>query len=147
MKPILTFLTALAFAIAGISLAVKDNNDRVSFRQNTIAASTLPNWMPKMPLDLQLDMEKKYTKTDTVYVPQEILVVSDTVPKYKPKSRSARTRKSTSMRRNLRSPAVEPDSIVKNQVRKVREEQTLDTIGLPKESIILVVDGKEVYKR
>lgn len=148
MKAVMTVLCAISFAIVGIGIGLLNINSE-SKPGNTLYASTLPHYeVPRLPLDVQLDLEKKYTKTDTVYVPQEVLVVNDTASKSLTKSRSARTRKSTTKRRQrLRSPAVEPDSIVKNQVRRDREEHTLDTIGLPKSSIILTVDGKEVYKR
>ena len=80
-----------------------------------------------------------YLPTDTVFVTKTRWV--------KPKVRSAHTRESASIRQNLRNPAVEPDPIVKNKVCGDREEYSPDTIGPPKESIILVVDGEEVYKR
>jgi hypothetical protein len=148
MKPVMTFLCSLFFAIAGISLAINENNNSTGYSQNAIHASTLPYIeAPKLPLDVQLDLEKKYTKTDTVYVPQELMVVAEK-SKSITKSRSAHTRKSTvSKRQELRSPVVEPDTLMKSQVCGDREEYTPDTIGPPKESIILIVDGEEVYKR
>ena len=151
MKPILTFLCALCFGVVGISLAITSNNNRIlSNKQNTISASTVPNiQLPKLPLDLQLDLEKKYIKTDTVYIPQELVVVGKTESKSltnRHKSKHALANAATS-RQSLRSPACEPDTVVKNQACGVREEYTPDTIGPPKESIILVVDGEEVYKR
>lgn len=143
----MTILCSLAFAVAGIFLAVKDNKSVPGYGQNAIHASTLPViGMPKLPLDLQLDLEKKYVKHDTVYVPESIVLVKEK-SQVNRKARSAHTRKSASIRQNLRNPAVEPDPIVKNQVCGDREEYSPDTIGPPKESIILVVDGKEVYKR
>ena len=147
MKAVMTILCSIAFAVVGIGIGLM-NISSVSVPQNALHASTLPHYgVPTLPLDVQLDLEKKYTKTDTVYVPQELVVVADT-SKLITKSRSAHTRKSAvSQRQRLRSPAVEPDTLMKKQVCGDREEYTPDTIGPPKESIILVVDGKEVYKR
>ena len=148
MKYVMTILCSFAFAIAGICLAIQDNSSSPGYNQNAIHASTLPKYgTPKLPLDLQLDLEKKYSKTDTVYLPSDTVFVTKQ-QKAKPKVRRAHTLKSASMsRQSLRSPAYNPDSIVKNKVCGDREENTPDTIGPPKGSIILVVDGKEVYKR
>ena len=44
-------------------------------------------------------------------------------------------------------PAIMPDTIPYKDVDVGREENPTDTIGPPKESIILIVDGEEVYKR
>lgn len=143
----MTVLCSFAFAIAGICLAIQSNSSGSGYNQNAIHASTvtIPK-LPQLPLDLQLDMEKKYSKTDTVYLPTDTVYVPK-IRWVKPKVRSAHTRESASIRQNLRNPAVEPDSIVKNKVCGDREEYSPDTIGPPKESIILVVDGEEVYKR
>ena len=143
----MTVLCSFAFAIAGICLAVQSDSSGSGYNQNAIHASTvtIPK-LPQLPLDLQLDLEKKYVKHDTVYVPESIVLVKEK-SRVKPKVRSAHTRKSASIRQNLRNPAVEPDPIVKNKVCGDREEYSPDTIGPPKESIILVVDGEEVYKR
>lgn len=143
----MTVLCSFAFAIAGICLAIQSNSSGSGYNQNAIHASTvtIPK-LPQLPLDLQLDLEKKYVKYDTVYVPESIVLVKEK-SRAKPKVRSAHTRKSASIRQNLRNPAVEPDPIVKNKVCGDREEYSPDTIGPPKESIILVVDGEEVYKR
>ena len=147
MKFVMTVLCSFAFAIAGICLAIQSNSSSPGYNQNAIHASTLPNFgKPTLPLDLQLDIEKKYSKTDTVYIAVD--TVSVTAKPQHNKSRRAHTLKSTSIRRQkLRSPALDPDTIVKNKVCGDREEYTPDTIGLPKSSIILVVDGEEVYKR
>ena len=147
MKHVMTILCAIAFAVAGIGLGLSESKQSTSYGQNALHASTLPNYgMPKLPLDLQLDLEKKYTKVDTVYVPADTVFIK-VKQRVKPKVRIAHTRKSASIRQNLRNPAVEPDPIVKNKVCGDREEYSPDTIGPPKESIILVVDGEEVYKR
>lgn len=150
MRYITTILCTLAFLVAGISLAVQDNNDSPAFKHQTISAATVPVYsMPELPLDLQLDLKNKYKTTDTVYVTQP----SDTVFVEKVKwVKSKQTAKHTMARAALKRqgldiPASEPDSVVKSKVRGDREEYTPDTIGPPKASIILIVDDKEVYKR
>lgn len=151
MRYITTILCALAFAVAGISLAIQDNNQALGFNKHqTLSAATVPSYsLPELPLDLRLDMEKKYKTTDTVYVTQP----TDTVfveklkwvkSKRKPEYAQARA---ALKRQGLDIPALEPDSLVKNFAYGDREEHTPDTIGPPKASIILTVDGEEVYKR
>lgn len=150
MRYITTILCALAFAIAGISLAMQDNKESSAFHHQTISAATVPSYsLPEFPLDLRLDMEKKYKSTDTVYVkqPTDTVFVEKKVwvkPKHKPEYTEARA---ALKRQGLDIPASEPDVLVKNPVYGDREEHTPDTIGPPKASIILTVDGEEVYKR
>jgi hypothetical protein len=150
MRYITTILCTLAFLVAGISLAVQDNKDSQVFTHQTISAATVPSYsLPGLPLDLQLDLKKKYKETDTVYVTQP----SDTV--YVEKIRWVKskhkaehiTARAALKRQGLDIPASEPDSVVRNKVCGDREEYTPDTIGPPKASIILIVDDKEVYKR
>lgn len=148
MKYLTTILCALAFAIAGISLAVQDEKPSgVSFMHQTISAATVPSYnLPEFPLDLRLDMEKKYKKTDTVYSSHTDTVFVEKVVwrKQKPAYIAARA---AIKRQGLDTPAMEPDEIVKGPMYGDREEHTPDTIGPPKASIILTVDGEEVYKR
>ena len=150
MRYITTILCTLAFLVAGISLAVQDKNNSPVFKHQTISAATVPEYsLPGLPLDLQLDLKNKYKTTDTVYVTQP----SDTVFVEKVKwVKSKQTAKHTMARAALKRqgldiPASEPDALVKNNVCGDREEYTPDTIGPPKASIILTVDGEEVYKR
>ena len=150
MRYMTTILCTLAFLVAGISLAVQDNNNSPVFNHQTISAATVPMYsLPELPLDLRLDMEKKYKTTDTVYVTQP----SDTVFVEKVKwvklkhNAEHTTARAALKRQGLDIPASEPDSIVKNKVCGDREEYAPDTIGPPKVSIILTVDGEEVYKR
>ena len=150
MKYAMTILCAMAFCIAGACLAFTEKNrSSSSFHGATISAATLPINMSdvKLPLDLQLDLEKKYTKVDTVYTPMEIICVSSSKVN-KPKHKRAHTLAYAAAKREGQSiPAPEPDPPVKNQVCGDREENTPDTIGPPKASIILTVDGEEVYRR
>lgn len=95
-----------------------------------------------LPLDLRLDLAKTQPKDS---VPNFTIEVSAQKPKekvvYKYKTRTVRV-------------PVEPDTLptigdVKDSLATpgVREEHTPDSIGHPKSSIILTVDGEEVYKR
>lgn len=122
----------------------------VSFNHQTISAATVPSYsLPEFPLDLQLDLKKKYKTTDTVFVeqPTDTLFVEKikwAKPKHKPEYAEARA---AMKRQGLDIPASEPDVLVKNPAYGDREEHAPDTIGPPKASIILTVDGEEVYKR
>ena len=150
MKYVTTILCTLAFLIAGISLAVQDNNNSPVFRHQTISAATVPSYsLPELPLDLQLDLKNKYKETDTVYVTQpNDTVFVEKIKWVKSKHKAEHiTARAALKRQGLDIPASEPDSVVQNKVCGDREEYTPDTIGPPKASIILTVDGKEVYKR
>ena len=148
MRYMTTILCTLAFLVAGISLAVQDNNDSPVFKHQTISAATVPTYsLPELPLDLRLDMEKKYKTTDTVYIPSDTIFV-EKVKWVKSKHKAEHTTARAALKRQgLDIPASEPDVLVKNKVCGDREEYTPDTIGPPKASIILTVDGEEVYKR
>ena len=151
MRYLTTILCTLAFLAAGISLAVQDKNNSPTFKRQTITAATVPSYgLPGFPLDLQLDLEKKYKKTDTVYITSQS---TDTVfvekkVWIKPKQNAKHTMAYAAMKRQgLDIPAIEPDTLVKKKVCGDREEYTPDSIGPPKASIILIVDDEEVYKR
>ena len=150
MKYVTTILCTLAFLIAGISLAVQDNNNSSVFRHQTISAATVPSYsLPELPLDLQLDLKNKYKETDTVYVTQpNDTVFVEKIKWVKSKHKAEHiTARAALKRQGLDIPASEPDSVVQNKVCGDREEYTPDSIGPPKASIILIVDDKEVYKR
>ena len=148
MRYMTTILCTLAFLVAGISLAVQDNNNSPVFNHQTISAATVPVYsLPELPLDLRLDMEKKYKTTDTVYIPSDTIFV-EKVKWVKSKHKAEHTTARAALKRQgLDIPASEPDDVVKSKVCGDREEYTPDTIGPPKASIILTVDGEEVYKR
>ena len=148
MRYMTTILCTLAFLVAGISLAVQDNNNSPVFNHQTISAATVPMYsLPELPLDLQLDLKNKYKTTDTVYIPSDTIFV-EKVKWVKSKHKAEHTTARAALKRQgLDIPASEPDALVKNKVCGDREEYTPDTIGPPKASIILTVDGEEVYKR
>ncbi len=143
MKFVTTILCSIIFAIAGISLATSENNTTVS-KHATVSAATVPQYnFPTLPLDVQLDLNKKYNKPDTVYLDNYTAVLPPRPEKIVTKVK----------RIYLPAPIQEdtgsiiPIDSAKNKVGGAREEYTPDTIGPPKGSIILVVDGEEVYKR
>lgn len=154
MRTLTTIICALCFAVAGTSLALTNYNPTDN-SYNTASAALIPKWDVSnihksglLPLDLQLDLEKKYKENhvcepeivhDTVYVEQKV--------KYKRKRVDSSTiPRAVDKRLGDSIPAILPDTLL-NSVDTVREEYTVDTIGPPKVSIILIVDGKEVYKR
>lgn len=148
MKYITSILCCLAFAVCGVSLALSENKD-LGFKHPSVSAATVPQYyaLPKLPLDVQLDLDKKYKERDTVYL-DTLKLPGKVVYKYKTKYLSAPDTESMVARPDSLSTPVEMDiGAIKNQAGVVREEQTTDNIGPPKESIILVVDGEEVYKR
>ena len=149
MKQITTILCSLVFCIAGICLAVSEHDAKVSKHQ-TLSAATLPVYntkaMSSIPLDIQLDLAKKYSRTDTVYVPQEYVVINGKSVKNKTK-RAHTLAKATQHRQGISPPASNPDSVVGKYVCGGREEYPPDSIELSKSSICLTVDGEVVYKR
>lgn len=148
MKYVTTIICCLAFAFAGWSLATSDNNELPDYHQ-TISAATLPKIGPNMlPLDVQLDLNKRDKELpDTVYVPNDTMFVKtpDIVINLVRKHASTQAR-ATMKRVGDSIPAAIPDTLVKNKVDVGREEQPTDTIRSPG-SVILIVDGEEVYKR
>lgn len=149
MKYVTTILCCLAFAICGISLAISENK-AVGIYHSSVSAANVPQYaLPKLPLDVQLDLDKKYKERDTVYL--DTLYRDGPVQikyKYKTKYIPAPDTGSTAAKPDSPNIPVEIElGAVKNKAGVVREEQTTDSVGPPKESIILLVDGEEVYKR
>lgn len=138
-------------ALAGIGFAIGVNNESVSTSYKTANAAPVLNWAPGVtyPLDLRLTAENEYKKDDT----KEQIVIRDTVYKdkivykYRTRKLSSTMARVESKRQCNSTPAIMPDTIPCKDVDVGREENPTDTIGPPKESIILIVDGKEVYKR
>lgn len=154
MKQFTTILCSILFAVAGIGLGMYNPlQDKTSNGYKSASAAPILAWHPsvqgRLPLDLQLDLEKDTTcatcteqcTRDTVY--KDSIVYKYRI-KYVPMPEKARA---TAKRLGDSIPAALPDSPVVNNFGTGREEQPVDTIGPPKESIILIVDGEEVYKR
>lgn len=151
MKQINTFLCCFFMALCGIGFAIGVNNESVSTSYKTANAAPVLNWAPGVtyPLDLRLTAENEYKKDST----EEQIVVHDTIHHDRIVYRY-RTRRATSTMPRVESkrqcdsiPAIMPDTIPCKDVDVGREENPTDTIGPSKESIILIVDGEEVYKR
>jgi hypothetical protein len=115
-----------------------------------------PSTQGRLPLDLQLSLEKDTTchecKIEKV---RDTIRIDSVVYKYKTKyvpmpekARATAKRDGDSIPAILPDAPVElPDSPIVSHFGAGREENPADTIGPPKESIILIVDGEEVYKR
>ena len=141
--------------IAGAGLAISRMND---MPQNTIAAATMPDYRPvpvivgdSLPLDIQLDLDKKASKSRATF--KDSINIIDSVryiTKVKWKTRYRRGPHISHDGTGNEMAAVNPDSLSRmpaNHDMVDRTENTTDTIGASKASIILTVDGKEVYKR
>ena len=151
MKQINTFLCCFFMALCGIGFAIGVNNESVSTSYKTANAAPVLNWAPGVtyPLDLRLTAENEYKKDST----EEQIVVHDTIHHDRIVYRY-RTRRATSTMPRVESkrqcdsiPAITPDTITYKNVDVGLEENPTDTVGPSKESIILIVDGEEVYKR
>ena len=151
MKQFTTIICSILFAVAGIGLGIYNPlTDKATDSYKSASAAPVLNWASnkygRLPLDLQLSLEKDTTcetcnKIDTVY--KDSIVYRDRI-KYVPmpkKARAAEKRLGDSI------PVILPDPPVVNDFGAGREENPADTIGPPKASIILTVDGEEVYKR
>ena len=153
MKHFTTIVCSILFAVAGIGLGLYNPLTDKANSYKSASAAPVISWHPsvqgRLPLDLQLSLEKdttchecKVTEVhDTVY--QDSIVYKYKV-KYVPMPEKARA---TAKRSGDSIPAILPDAPVVNHFGAGREENPADTIGPPKESIILIVGGEEVYKR
>lgn len=154
MRYFTTIVCSILFAVAGIGLGLYNPlTDMATNSYKSASAAPILAWHPgmqgRLPLDLQLSLEK-----DTTCHECKVTEVHDTVSidsvvyryktKYVPMPEKARA---TAKRLGDSIPAVLPDAPVVNNFGAGREENPADTIGPPKESIILIVDGEEVYKR
>lgn len=125
--------------------------------QNTIAAANMPDYRPvwtigsgKLPLDLQLDLDKKASESRAT--PKDSINIIDSVryiTKVRWKTRYRRSAHITHDGTGNELAAVTPDSLARMPVNKdmlVREEKTKDGVVVSKAtSIQLTVDGKVVY--
>ena len=152
MKRLTTIILAVAFMIAGVSAAFMDYNPPSN---KTMMAATIPEplqWNTKglMPLDLQLDLDKRLSHETPTVEPERIV---DTV--YVDKVRWKTRYKTVAARTTAREvgehmPAVTPDSMphVPTIISTLeREEQPNDFEESPNgPSIQLTVDGVIVYQ-
>lgn len=151
MKKFSAFLCSFFMALAGIGFAIGTSEPSNSVSYKTLNAAPVLHWAPNatLPLDLKLDLEKKYTNGNDT---KELEVIHDTiykdkiVYKYRTRKVSSTIPRAEAKRLGDSIPAIIPDTPVAD-VDVGREEHPTDTIGPPKESIILTVGGEVVYKR
>lgn len=152
MKRLTTIILAVAFMIAGVSAAFMDYSPPSN---KTMMAATIPEplqWNTKglMPLDLQLDLDKRLSR-ETPTVEPERIVDTVYVDKVKWKTRYKTVAARTIAREvGEHMPAVNPDSMphVPTIISTLeREEQPNDFEESPNgPSIQLTVDGVIVYQ-
>lgn len=152
MKRLTTIILAVAFMIAGVSAAFMDYNPPSN---KTMMAATIPeplqwNTNGLMPLDLQLDLDKRLSH-ETPTVEPERIVDTIYVDKIKWKTRYKTVAARTIAREvGEHMPAVTPDSMphVPTIISTLeREEQPNDFEESPNgPSIQLTVDGVIVYQ-
>lgn len=152
MKQLTTIILAVAFMIAGVSAAFMDYNPPSN---KTMMAATIPeplqwNTNGLMPLDLQLDLDKRLSH-ETPTVEPERIVDTVYVDKIKWKTRYKTVAARTTAREvGEHIPAVTPDSMphVPTIISTLeREEQPNDFEESPNgPSIQLTVDGVIVYQ-
>lgn len=151
MKKFSAFLCSFFMALAGIGFAIGTSEPSNSVSYKTLNAAPVLHWAPNatLPLDLKLDLEKKYTNGNDT---KELEVIHDTiykdkiVYKYRTRKVSSTIPRAEAKRLGDSIPAIIPDTFVAD-VDVGREEHPTDTIGPPKESITLTVGGEVVYKR
>ena len=152
MKRLTTIILAVAFMIAGVSAAFMDYNPPSN---KTMMAATIPeplqwNTNGLMPLDLQLDLDKRLSH-ETPTVEPERIVDTVYVDKIKWKTRYKTVAARTTAREvGEHLPAVTPDSMPHAPTiisTLEREEQPNDFEESPNgPSIQLTVDGVIVYQ-
>lgn len=152
MKRLTTIILAVAFMIAGVSAAFMDYNPPSN---KTMMAATIPEplqWNTKglMPLDLQLDLDKRLSR-ETPTVEPERIVDTVYVDKVKWKTRYKTVAARTIAREvGEHMPAVNPDSMPHAPTiisTLEREEQPNDFEESPNgPSIQLTVGGVIVYQ-
>lgn len=161
MKKFSAFLCSFFMALAGIGFAIGTSEPSNSVSYKTLNAAPVLHWAPNatLPLDLKLDLEKKYTNSndtkelevihDTIYkdkIVHDTIYKDKIVYKYRTRKVSSTIPRAEAKRLGDSIPAIIPDTFVAD-VDVGREEHPTDTIGPPKESIILTVGGEVVYKR
>jgi hypothetical protein len=116
-------------------------HDNSLFNTNTISAATIPSWNynGQLPLDLQLDLAKRI-KPDTIVIHDTVLVNNTKYIRVPVPKRTTDTLYINVA--ELQEIEVLP---VKNRSPGDREERTLDETQSPKQSVILIIDGNQVY--
>lgn len=155
MKRLTTIVCSICFMIAGIALAIYEPNTH----GNEIQASPLVWNIPKgnvIPLDLQLDLEKRQSNNvpvkDSINIQDSIRYIYKVKYVYRPKpedSDKCVAARTTARNVGQHLAAVTPDSLPMNPAltgTPDREEQPGETVVTSKAtSIQLTVDGNVVY--
>ena len=151
MKNVTTIVCCVALMIAGAITAFW--NYTVPSNKTAVAA-TIPqlSWAPnvRMPLDLQLDLEKRQNHASPIKDSINLIDSVRIVTKVRWKTRYRDEADRTAARdAGTHLAAVNPDSLPKKPAipgTVVREENATDTVGVSKTpSIQLSVDGEVVY--
>ncbi len=152
MRYVTSIICCLAFAIAGILLAIHDNNvkELALTKHQTLNAATLPVIRPQMlPLDVQLDLGKRFSKTDTVEIHDTFFVDKPQIIVINKKSSKVNSPKKATVYDKVKfTPELTLNNPVSNKGISDREEKTEEIVDSSKESSIqLIVDGKIVYSK
>lgn len=129
------------FMLGGAFLALKDF--KMPGHQTALASPTIQYpLLGKLPLDLQLDLEKRQ-KTDTVHI-------TDTVTKTVTNTKYVKVPQRKHTTDTLYQPMLIPEPphsvLVNNSIAGDREEYTpVELIGSKSSSVTLTVDGHVVY--
>lgn len=154
MKRLTTIICCICLMIAGAGLAISNLNQ---LPQNTIAAANMPTDRPvpvivgsnSLPLDIQLDLDKRASEkratSDTIASDS----VLNTVKPVKQKARSKKRAHITHSSPGNPLAAVTPDSLSSRPANKDmldREEKSKEGVVAPKAtSIQLIINGVVVY--
>ena len=154
MKRLTTIICCICMMIAGAGLAI---NHLHELPQNTLAAANMPTYRPvpvivgsnSLPLDIQLDLDKKASKeratSDTISSDSKL----DKINTVKKKTRSKKRAHITHSGPGNPLASVTPDSLSSKPANKDmldREEQSKENVVPPKgASIQLIVNGVVVY--
>lgn len=154
MKRLTTIICCICLMIAGAGLAISNLNQ---LPQNTIAAANLPIDRPvpvivgsnSLPLDIQLDLDKKASEKRATSDTITSNSVLNTVKPVKQKARSKKRAHITHSGPGNPLAAVTPDSLSSRPANKDmldREEQSKENVVPSKgASIQLIVNGVVVY--
>lgn len=154
MKRLTTIICCICMMIAGAGLAI---NHLHELPQNTLAAANMPTYRPvpvivgsnSLPLDIQLDLDKKASEkratSDTIASDS----VLNTVKPVKQKARSKKRAHITHSGPGNPLASVTPDSLSSKPANKDmldREEKSKENVVSSKgTSIQLIVNGVVVY--
>lgn len=143
MRKLTTAICCLCMAFIGYSITKygDSNPSDVLLTQNTLRAATIPSWNynGQLPLDLQLDLAKRI-KPDTIVI-HDTVTVNNTKYVRVPVPRHTTDTIYVPMDS---LPEIEVLS-VKNRSPGDRKESTLDETLSSKQSVVLIIDGTEVY--